>query len=191
MGNRQTKPDRWNRRKIKQLLKVGENVDQVKRHETPLMWCAMTNTVELAEELMLCKADPNWTNISGMTPLMLACTYGYLELVKEMLKFGANPDIQNDVLETALMIATIEGYPDIVEILLKHDADPNIQDYDGCTALHYVLDMRSPSNSQPKLFNQTTRENQKKIAKLLVQHGADREIENIQGLTAYDLSMGI
>ena len=102
------------------FLDFGVNVnDRVDEHgSTPLFRAVTTKSGELTKLLLTKGADPNITNVSGVTALMGAAEADDDELTKLLLAAGADPNITNLFGATALTAAVGAGNLGVVKTLL-------------------------------------------------------------------------
>ncbi|MBN2478064.1 ankyrin repeat domain-containing protein [Candidatus Micrarchaeota archaeon] len=112
---------------VKKLLEKGADVDfQDKSGWTALMY-AVFEYEEIAELLVLNKANINLKNEDGRTALMFACWQGHLNTAKFLIENGAEVNVQ-DIYEKSILEGVIECrkfYTDLkykqIENLLKEN----------------------------------------------------------------------
>uniref|UniRef100_A0A6P7GA91 Uncharacterized protein LOC114339694 n=1 Tax=Diabrotica virgifera virgifera TaxID=50390 RepID=A0A6P7GA91_DIAVI len=140
-----------NLEQVKALLCAGANANR----RVELGWSRnndtllhITESVEIAKELLLGGAYVNATNRYNETPLFSAITGGKGEqLVRELLKYGVDVNATNRRGNTALHYAVIRGDLEVVKELLEYGADINIRNRERrysndrySTSLDYAVD---------------------------------------------------
>jgi uncharacterized protein len=85
---------------------------------TPLMFAAAVNAVDIAAKMLDRGADVNAQNSNGQTALMAAAIYGYPRMVELLLSRGANSNVRNKDGQTALRFARGNSQGE-VETLLR------------------------------------------------------------------------
>ncbi|MBI2786338.1 MAG: ankyrin repeat domain-containing protein [Legionella longbeachae] len=74
-------------------LRSGDSLDDIDEYGfTPLIECAITRQVKIAEQLIAHKADVNKADVTGRTPLHWAVDNNDVELARLLLSYGANPN---------------------------------------------------------------------------------------------------
>lgn len=94
----------------------------------PDMFLIPKENVTIIAALLKYGADPNATNMSGVTPLMLAAGSNKRATVGLLLARGANIDQQNNDGKTALCVAADSNSAEVVLNLLKHGANSRLTD---------------------------------------------------------------
>lgn len=106
--------------------------------ESPLMLAALRGQTELAERLIVRKAEVNKT---GWTPLHYACSNPKPEsvaMVRLLLEHHAYIDAESPNKSTPLMMAAQYGHADLVSLLLEEGADPQLRNEQGLTAIDFA-----------------------------------------------------
>ena len=145
--------------------------------------------------LSILEADPNSSDIEGVTPLMLACVHGNIRIATLLLQARANINQQDNDGATALMVACYSETPnnDLVRLLIQSGADISIKDSElqytalmyaaerGHTSIvQYLLDEGTPVNTQD--VNGVTslvlasQEGHSEVVRVLINYGADVNI---------------
>ncbi|MBN9226078.1 MULTISPECIES: Dot/Icm T4SS effector AnkH/LegA3 [Legionella] len=74
-------------------LRAGESLDDIDEYGfTPLIECAITRQLEIAEQLIVRKVDVNKGDVTGRTPLHWAVDNNDVELAELLLNSGADPN---------------------------------------------------------------------------------------------------
>jgi ankyrin repeat protein len=155
-----------NLEKVKSLLQSNPGLVYRKDStgRTALHYAAMNDTVEIAEALIVKRADVNTADNTGTTPLHLAANSGNRQMVELLLASGASLNPKDKTGLTPLLRVVLTGRDELVEVLLSKGADPNLKDNEGNSPLlHAVLMDRLP------------------LVTLLVARGADVNAKNLQG----------
>ncbi len=148
----------------------AEGIDVNSRDEinwTPLHWAASGSQRDIAEFLILKKADVNAKGTGDdCTPLRQAAYIGSKELVELLLSNGAATSIGRPLHDAAK-----RGHVQVVEVLVAHGADIDKKDSEGRTPL-----MLSCKNRH------------KGVSELLIAKGADVNAKSNAGRTALHLA---
>ena len=165
------------------------------------------NNLEIVKLLSQQDPDVNGPNCGGLTPLSNAARASgdTSAILNFLLYHGADPNYQtgtwaeDEAGKTALMYSVdsdIGDFDDLstnlhkVTILLKHGTDVNLEDFNGYTALDYIvvtgidLDYLMPQVAKKKT------ENTKKIIQMLVAHHADVNHKNKSGVSRWGKKYG-
>ena len=105
-------------------------------NETPLMFAAIHNQLEVAQALIERGAD---VNRKGWTPLHYAATRGHREMMRLLLDNNAYIDSESDNGTTPLMMAAYYASPLAVKLLLEEGADPTLINHGKASALDLAL----------------------------------------------------
>jgi ankyrin repeat protein len=101
-----------------------------------LQLAAQSGEASAVAQLLEAGADPNATELSGITPILYASMNGHAVVVSALLEAGANPNSPEKTGATPVMYAAMNGHEAVVSALLKGGADANAHaPYDGMTAL--------------------------------------------------------
>jgi ankyrin repeat protein len=124
--------------KVKALLK--DNPDLVSSKDsyglTPLHYAAWQGHKEVAELLLIAKADINAKANDGRTPLHVAAYWGQKDVAALLLVNQADVNAKDEGGWTPLHYAAWGGQKDVAALLLIHKADVNAKANDGRTPLH-------------------------------------------------------
>ena len=105
-------------------------------NETPLMFAAIHNQLEVAQALIERGAD---VNRKGWTPLHYAATRGHRDMMRLLLDNHAYIDSESDNGTTPLMMAAFYASPLAVKLLLEEGADPTLINHGKASALDLAL----------------------------------------------------
>lgn len=153
------------------LLDQGADVNaqtQVAR-TTPLYEASLRGDEPMVALLLQHKANPNLTNVSGMTPLHINLMgTGAVDRVTELLlQSGANPNIKNEDGWAPIHLAAERGALDSVRLFLAAGAPVDARSDTGATPL-----------LQAAMFGRTN------VVSLLLNRNASLERRNVTGETA-------
>ena len=127
--------EQGNSQAVQLLLEAGAdvNMQNSKRcKNSPLILATAKNLLDVAQILLLYKAEINQQNYLGETPLHVAARKGHIEILKMLLGNGADANIKDDSGCTPLHYAT--GHKGVVKALfqdtikLDHTTDPYNED---------------------------------------------------------------
>jgi len=156
------------------ILLKDENIKinlQNSSNETALHIACENNFENLAQSLIVNKADIAIKDEENRTALHLACKAGSTRIVKLLLDRGANIDeLGGKLNQTPLHIAVENGHLDIAELLLNAGANIDAKNKLGFTPLYNAV-----------------RTKELGMIKLLLDRGADIEIKDLSGKSALDL----
>ncbi|CAB0042501.1 unnamed protein product [Trichogramma brassicae] len=116
------------------------------RGNTPLHLAVRRENVETVESLLRQGADPNFTDMRGLTALLIICQKPDTDCAMAVKLFEVCEEvgwkIEIDALDkmgnTALHLALYSKHAGLTELLLKNGANPKLSDVEGSTALHIV-----------------------------------------------------
>jgi tetratricopeptide (TPR) repeat protein len=133
--------------KVKALLKENPKLISSKYDfgMMPLHWAAFKGYKDVAELLLINKADVNARDDSGDTPLYYAAKFGHKEVIELLLAKGGDANAKDKSGWTPLHIAAINDHRDIVELLLANNADINAKNNKGQTPLRVATDNNNMS----------------------------------------------
>eukprot|EP00927_Polykrikos_kofoidii_P036067 TRINITY_DN30496_c0_g2_i2.p1 TRINITY_DN30496_c0_g2~~TRINITY_DN30496_c0_g2_i2.p1 ORF type:complete len:236 (+),score=39.79 TRINITY_DN30496_c0_g2_i2:215-922(+) len=109
----------------------------LKHHSARLYDAAMRGEVEITQEILAARADPNYADESGRLPLHAGAHSGCPEVVKLLLDARADANAAETCSNggLALQIAAWSGYTEVTRLLLLRSACPNTADGRGWTPL--------------------------------------------------------
>lgn len=104
-------------------LRAGESLDDIDEYGfTPLIECAITRQVNIAEQLILYKVDVNKSDVSGRTPLHWAVDNNDLELTRLLLSNGADPNAYTRNGLSVLVYPVLRGQDVLKHLLYNYGA---------------------------------------------------------------------
>ena len=110
--------------KLKQLLSVGANPNQLEGGRPLLGWAAQNGDADIVQALLDAKADVNIADVGiGHTPLMRAIETQQVAIVDLLLKAKSNPNAKTPQGETCLEMGVKSRKPEIVIALINAGAD--------------------------------------------------------------------
>jgi ankyrin repeat protein len=123
--------------KVKALLKENPQLvfNKGDFDMTPLHWAVLKGNKDVAELLLVNKADVNAKDNGGDTPLYYAAKHGYKEVIEFLLSNGSDVNATNKDGWTPLHIAASNGRKEIAELLLANKAEINAKNNKGLTPL--------------------------------------------------------
>ena len=147
-----------NTNEVRRLLSSGMVDVNCQDHNkwTPLYAAADKGHKEVAQLLIKSGANPNVTNIWGLSALHLAVDRGHAHVTKLLIELGAEPNVADSLGRTPLHWAARNGNEYVVQLLIQSRAELNVCDEDGGTPLHEAASWR-----------------RKEVAQLLIESGAD------------------
>lgn len=144
--------------------------------KNPLMFAAMKGDVGRAKFLLEQGANPNETDMNGISVVMYATQAENPEPILQLLvEKGAKLEEKNQQGSTALASASDSGNVKAVRALCAAGANVNTVDNDGSTPLISVI-----TNIQ---LIKTPNENVKEIVDILLSKGANPDIADNKGIT--------
>src|SRR6185436_4705997 len=113
--------------KVKALLKANPDLVFTKDHTdwTPLHYAAHWHQRDIAELLLVNKADVNAQASDGLQPLHCASAQGYNDVAELLLAHNADVNAKDNDGMTPLHFAADEGHKNVAELLLYNEADVN------------------------------------------------------------------
>jgi ankyrin repeat protein len=120
------------------LLEAGLRTKSLDEwNHAPLEWAVISGDMQILNDLLTHRADPNYAGLSSRAPLLLACALRNLSIIQRLLGAGADvnhvgemtgTDADNaatTVLHTPFIVAATEGDGPIMQCLLDHGCDLN------------------------------------------------------------------
>lgn len=110
------------------------------RHYTPLMAAVNDYQNEIAEALLVAKADPHMktNDAHGITALMIASARGNEKILKLLIHEGVDVNTVSNHGETALMLASDFQHIPCIKLLKSVGANQELKDLSGNTAAIYA-----------------------------------------------------
>ena len=101
-------------------------------------------TIDILQHLLLCGADPLFTDKRGRTALHQAAKSNNIVALDFLLNntlggIRSNVDAQSLGGETALMMAVDEGNLEVMQLLFVHNPDPTFATISGRNVYHFGL----------------------------------------------------
>lgn len=203
---------------VKALLRVdpglANNKDTSQMDITPLHMAAFKGSKQVAELLLLKKADINAKARDGSTPLHLAALGGHKDIAELLLANTADADTKkhyintkNEEGATALFFAAQNGHKDVVELLLANKAELNAKMIKGAMPLHVAagqghkqvvvllldrgaeIDALSDAGWTPLKYADSN--NHSAIVELLLSRGASGKMSTITGGVVSTFDKGV
>lgn len=104
-------------------LKAGESLDDLDEYGfTPLIECAITRQIKIAEKLISYKVNVNKPDVTGRTPLHWAVDNNDLELTRLLLAYGADPNAYTRNGLSVLVYPVLRGQDPLKQLLYHHGA---------------------------------------------------------------------
>lgn len=104
-------------------IRAGESLDDIDEYGfTPLIECAITRQVHIAEELLKRKVNVNKPDVSGRTPLHWAVDNNDMEMTRLLLANGANPNAYTRNGLSVLVYPLLRGQDHLKHILYQYGA---------------------------------------------------------------------
>lgn len=131
---------------VKRMLSDGQNPNEVKESDTPLLIAVANNHTQIVWMLIDAGADVNLCVSSDqITPLSKACSLGHTHLVDMLLYAGANVHIPDKHSRSSLSCAVIHQNLYIAKRLLEKGANGNDEDDEGNNAMRVAASLgRNP-----------------------------------------------
>jgi ankyrin repeat protein len=154
---------------------------------TPLHVAAQTGSVELVQQLLAKRANPNArtmqvasdanaksfrTSTGELTPLHLAAKANHEDVMRLLAAAGANPKLKGQDGTTLLMSAAGSGHLGVTMYAYELDPDINALTDAGSTAVHAAVNF--PNAKQPDIA---------KVVQFLADKGADLDVKDNRGRT--------
>ncbi|KTD57239.1 Dot/Icm T4SS effector AnkH/LegA3 [Legionella shakespearei] len=104
-------------------LREGDSLDDIDEYGfTPLIECAITRQVKIAEQLIARKVDVNKPDVTGRTPLHWAVDNNDLEMTRLLLAYGADPNAFTRNGLSVLVYPVLRGQDALKQLLYHHGA---------------------------------------------------------------------
>lgn len=104
-------------------LRAGESLDDIDEYGfTPLIECAITRQIDIAEQLIARKVDVNKTDVTGRTPLHWVVDNNDLELARLLLSNGADPNAYTRNGLSILVYPVLRRQDKLKHLLYNHGA---------------------------------------------------------------------
>ncbi len=104
-------------------IRAGESLDDIDEYGfTPLIECAITRQLKIAEQLIAHKVDINKSDVTGRTPLHWAVDNADLELTRLLLNYGADPNAYTRNGLSVLVYPVLRGQDPLKQLLYHHGA---------------------------------------------------------------------
>ncbi|WP_115709973.1 Dot/Icm T4SS effector AnkH/LegA3 [Legionella sainthelensi] len=104
-------------------LRAGESLDDIDEYGfTPLIECAITRQVEIAEQLIIRKVDVNKTDVTGRTPLHWAVDNNDVAFARLLLNNGADPNAYTRNGLSVLVYPVLRGQDVLKHLLYNNGA---------------------------------------------------------------------
>ncbi len=113
------------------------------RGQTALVAAASEGHLEILDDLLAAKANPNHSGTGYRTPLIAAASRGRVDAIRKLLAAGAKPDAADYLGRTPLHVACAAGSAESVQALLKAGASIDAAAADGATPLSLALEAGS------------------------------------------------
>jgi ankyrin repeat protein len=104
----------------------------------PLHSAVRSNRLDLVDEFLIRKADPNATDSQHRTPIFLAAENGFWEIAEMLLKHGAKVDLHDADGNTPLHRAAVGGSTRIVLALQRKGAKAGVRNKNDLTPLSCI-----------------------------------------------------
>jgi ankyrin repeat protein len=99
------------------LLNVGANVNYNSEMGTALTAAVFRGNYKMSQNLLNNKANPNLTDLKGVTPLMYAIQFKNKDLIKLLLKYNSDKKLLDSTGKTAFEYAINSKDEEIIDIL--------------------------------------------------------------------------
>ncbi len=168
-----------NLQKVRHLLGSGVDVRQRTKDGQTALYEAIewrhpeTSNLPILEALLRAGADPNETEIFGLSALEISLTRDHVnpEVTLLLLRSGAKVSTDCPKSDSLISLATQDSSLGVISALVAKGAPVNCQDGHGQTALHWAA-----------LNGQADR------VALLLKSGANRGLKNAEGKTPLDVA---
>ncbi|KAL6799179.1 ankyrin repeat-containing domain protein [Trichoderma sp. SZMC 28013] len=165
---------------------------------TPLLSAAYGEHEKTVKLLLEYGADPNASDIDGITPIAGSAGDGHEAVVKLLLEYGADPNASDEGGITPLARGADGGHEAVVKLLLEYGADPNVgreltplaaaakKGYGEIVRLLLESDAELEPNKKDGRYDEdplylASRKQNDAIVKLLLDKGAELESKHKNG----------
>lgn len=116
---------------VAQMVSAGATLDEIDNYGyTPIVQCAIVNSVEKAKILLDAGAKVDFDDLTGRTALHWAADNGNVELCELFLSRGANPNTYTRAGQPALVMPLLRHHEPIKKLLYQRGAQlPFAQDF--------------------------------------------------------------
>jgi hypothetical protein len=124
--------------KARELIKAHPDLVFAKdsyASQTALHFAVENGHKDIAELLLVNKADVEAKAYGGWTPLLNAVFGGHKDVVELLLAHNADVNVKEDAGRTPLHVAAENGYTEIAELLLTNKAEVNAKNREGQSPL--------------------------------------------------------
>lgn len=102
-------------------VRAGDSLDDIDEYGfTPLIECAITRQVHIAEILLEKKVNVNKPDVTGRTALHWAVDFNDMEMVELLLNNGANPNAYTSAGLSTLVYPVLRGQDLLKQLLYEH-----------------------------------------------------------------------
>ncbi|KTD64515.1 Dot/Icm T4SS effector AnkH/LegA3 [Legionella spiritensis] len=104
-------------------LRLGQSLDDIDEYGfTPLIECAITQELAIAEQLLARGVEINKPDVTGRTPLHWAVDNANLDLTRLLLHNGANPNAYTRTGLSVLVYPVLRGHDALKHLLYQYGA---------------------------------------------------------------------
>lgn len=108
---------------VAQVVSAGATLDEIDNYGyTPIVQCAIVNSVEKAKILLDAGAKVDFDDLTGRTALHWAADNGNIELCKLLLSKGANPNAYSRASQSVLVMPLLRHNEPIKKLLYQYGA---------------------------------------------------------------------
>jgi ankyrin repeat protein len=102
---------------VELLLFEGAKINYQSEMGTALTAAVFKGNIDISKLLLEFKADPNGTDLNGITPLMYAVQFKNKDMIKLLLSFDADKSILDKKGKTAFEYALLSKDEDVIKLL--------------------------------------------------------------------------
>jgi hypothetical protein len=104
-------------------IRAGESLDDIDEYGfTPLIECAITRQIEIAEQLIARKVNINKSDVTGRTPLHWAVDNNDVDMARLLLNHGADSNAYTRNGLSVLVYPVLRGQDTLKHLLYQHGA---------------------------------------------------------------------